>query len=103
MKLLAICISATILISSLNAQACSLDEAYEAASKLAIGLNQLEKRDIQRAIEVQTKVNARVRELTEQLQPQFTDALTFEQSPENVEKICIINKEALKVFEAESQ
>ena len=99
--LLILFLTSTIVSYALEAEACSIDEAYDTAAKLTLGLNRLEKTDVFQAIAVNEKVMARVRELSRELDFTVTDPLTFDETPENIEKLCIINTEALRVFEEE--
>lgn len=99
--LLTLFLASTIVSYALEAEACSIDEAYDTAAKLTLGLNRLEKSDVFQAIAVNEKVMARVRELSRELDFTVTDPLTFDETPENIDKLCIINAEALRVFEEE--
>lgn len=89
----------TIVSYALEAKACSIDEAYDTAAKLALGLSRLEKNDVFQAIAVNEQVMARVRELSRELDFTVTDPFSFDETPENIDKLCIINAEALRVFE----
>jgi len=96
--LLTLFLASTIVSYALEAEACLIDEAYETAAKLTLGLNRLEKTDVFQAIAVNEKVMARVRELSRKLDLTVTDPFTFDETPENIDELCIINAEALRVL-----